>query len=189
MTPKGQARKQAIVDAARGLFHERGYHATGIDEIGAAAGITGPGIYRHFDSKDQILATIFDQMWLRLLDTIDRAAKLDAAEAIDLLIHNHVEAIVDRPGDVVLLLNELRSLPAEYQASAAVNDRTYQQAWAAPIRALHPALTADEAIVAARSTMWLITSYDIGDAGDDLDPIEAKTLLSRIAHASIASLS
>ena len=182
------ARKQAIVDAARELFHDRGYHATGIDDIGAAAGITGPGIYRHFDSKDQILATIFDQMWLRLLDTIDESAGLGPEAAIDLLVSNHVEAIVDRPGDVILLLNELRSLPDEYQALAAANDRTYQRAWATPIGRLHPALSDDEALVAARSTMWSITSYDIGDAGDDLDADDAKRLLTRLAKASIEAL-
>ena len=189
MTPKGQARKQAIVDAARGLFHERGYHATGIDEIGAAAGITGPGIYRHFDSKDQILATIFDQMWLGLLHTIDRARELEPAQALDLLMDNHVEAIVDSPGDVILLLNELRSLPDDYRARAAANDRTYQEAWASPIHQLHPSLSEDEALVAARSAMWAITSYDIGDAGDDLTPEDAKLLLKKLARASIDSLS
>ena len=40
------------------LFHERGYHATGMDDIGAEAGISGPAIYRHFKGKEEILEVL-----------------------------------------------------------------------------------------------------------------------------------
>src|SRR3990172_3114367 len=41
-------RREAILDAATHLFSARGYADTGIDDIGAAVGITGPAVYRHF---------------------------------------------------------------------------------------------------------------------------------------------
>ena len=60
-------RGEKILDAARTLFRERGYHAVLIDDIGMAAGITGPGIYRHFGGKEQLLVAALDsaaeQMW------------------------------------------------------------------------------------------------------------------------------
>lgn len=44
-------RRELIVEAAGRLFGERGYDGTRLDEIAAAAGVTKPILYRHFDSK------------------------------------------------------------------------------------------------------------------------------------------
>jgi AcrR family transcriptional regulator len=43
-----------IVDAAGRLFGERGYEATRLDDVAAAAGVTKPILYRHFDSKQAL---------------------------------------------------------------------------------------------------------------------------------------
>ena len=43
------ARKDRILAAAADLVARRGYHAVGMADIGAEAGIVGSGIYRHFD--------------------------------------------------------------------------------------------------------------------------------------------
>lgn len=50
-------REQILREAAR-LFAERGFHGVGVDEIGAAVGISGPGLYRHFAGKDAMLAEL-----------------------------------------------------------------------------------------------------------------------------------
>ncbi|MCW3040419.1 MAG: TetR/AcrR family transcriptional regulator, partial [Solirubrobacterales bacterium] len=52
-------RGSKILAAALRLFHERGFHAVSVDEIGEAAGATGAAIYRHFTGKEEILATLF----------------------------------------------------------------------------------------------------------------------------------
>ena len=44
-------RRELITDAAGRLFGERGYDGARLDEIAAAAGVTKPVLYRHFDSK------------------------------------------------------------------------------------------------------------------------------------------
>src|SRR3954462_3729937 len=50
-------REQILSEAAR-LFAARGFHGVGVDEIGAAVGISGPGLYRHFAGKDAMLAEL-----------------------------------------------------------------------------------------------------------------------------------
>jgi AcrR family transcriptional regulator len=47
-------RRALIVEAAGPLFGERGYDGTRLDEIAAAAGVTKPILYRHFDSKNAL---------------------------------------------------------------------------------------------------------------------------------------
>jgi AcrR family transcriptional regulator len=44
-------RRELIIDAAGRLFGEGGYDGTRLDDIAAAAGVTKPVLYRHFDSK------------------------------------------------------------------------------------------------------------------------------------------
>ena len=54
-------RRQAILDAATRLFSSRGYADTGIDDIGEAVGITGPAVYRHFTSKQELLVAVLER--------------------------------------------------------------------------------------------------------------------------------
>jgi hypothetical protein len=49
-------RRSRILAAAADLVARKGFHAVSVAEIGAAAGITGSGIYRHFDRKTAVLA-------------------------------------------------------------------------------------------------------------------------------------
>ncbi|MBS2080005.1 helix-turn-helix domain-containing protein, partial [Mycobacterium tuberculosis] len=44
-------RRLKLLSAAERLFAERGFLAVRLEDIGAAAGVSGPAIYRHFPSK------------------------------------------------------------------------------------------------------------------------------------------
>ena len=46
-----EQRRQQLLDVAREVFAERGFHATSMDEIAEAAGVTKPVLYQHFPSK------------------------------------------------------------------------------------------------------------------------------------------
>src|SRR6516165_11224966 len=59
-------RDEQILAAAEKLFFERSFDGVGVDEIGKIAGTSGSAIYRHFPSKDAILAALFD----KTLDTL-----------------------------------------------------------------------------------------------------------------------
>jgi AcrR family transcriptional regulator len=73
MTPgkktKGTRRKDDVLAAAAELFANRGFAAVGIDDIGERIGITGPAVYNHFASKEDILAAV-------ILDASERMAQV-----------------------------------------------------------------------------------------------------------------
>ncbi|HXF00254.1 MAG TPA: helix-turn-helix domain-containing protein [Solirubrobacterales bacterium] len=54
-------RRALIVEAAGQLFGERGYDGARLDEIAAAAGVTKPIVYRHFDSKRDLYLALLDR--------------------------------------------------------------------------------------------------------------------------------
>ena len=70
-------RRELLLTAAADLFAARGFHAVGIDDIGEAAGITGPGVYRHFSSKQTILATLIERTMDRMLELAEGSRDLE----------------------------------------------------------------------------------------------------------------
>jgi AcrR family transcriptional regulator len=67
-------RKERILVAAAARFGAAGFRATAVEDIAADVGITAAAIYRHFGSKDEILASVLDEAVQTLLDASDRTA-------------------------------------------------------------------------------------------------------------------
>ena len=61
------SRSDQILQAAARLFAERGYGATGIDDIGAEVGVSGPAIYWHFPGKQALPAAMLANVSYLLL--------------------------------------------------------------------------------------------------------------------------
>ncbi|WP_162184699.1 TetR/AcrR family transcriptional regulator [Sphingomonas hengshuiensis] len=67
-------RRAVILLAAAAMFQERGFAASSIDAIAAAAGISGPAIYRYFARKTELLVA--------LLEGATRTAMVEVADAV-----------------------------------------------------------------------------------------------------------
>jgi AcrR family transcriptional regulator len=70
--PRDQRRAQ-LLDAANEVFTTRGYHAAAMDDIAAAAGISKPVLYQHFDSKLDLYLALLDQACDSLVDVVGTA--------------------------------------------------------------------------------------------------------------------
>jgi TetR/AcrR family transcriptional regulator, transcriptional repressor for nem operon len=75
---KGEQTRQKIVAAAAPIFNQRGYEGSTLADLMAATGLKKGGIYRHFSSKEELAAEVFDYTWnaareLRMLH-VDEAA-------------------------------------------------------------------------------------------------------------------
>lgn len=63
-------RREAILDAALGQFAERGYHASSIDDIAHAAGVSKALIYEHFASKEELHLNLLERNAQELLERL-----------------------------------------------------------------------------------------------------------------------
>lgn len=61
-------RRRQILDTAADLFAARGFHGVSVGDIGAAVGISGPALYKHFAGKEDILGQCLLHASQRLLD-------------------------------------------------------------------------------------------------------------------------
>jgi TetR/AcrR family transcriptional repressor of nem operon len=59
MSSKGDRTREQVVAQAAALFNQRGYHRASMSDIMLATGLTKGGIYRHFESKEQLSLEAF----------------------------------------------------------------------------------------------------------------------------------
>src|SRR3954451_20235338 len=100
-------RRELLLESAADLFAARGFHAVGIDDIGEAAGITGPGVYRHFASKQQLLETLITTTMDRMLELAESAGDLDT------LVDQHVSLVTQQKLLMNVWVREQSALPEE----------------------------------------------------------------------------
>jgi AcrR family transcriptional regulator len=160
-------RREQILAAAVGLFHERGYHGTGMDEIGSAAGITGPGVYRHFRNKEEILETLMVERGEAVVAEVDRVVEsgMAPAEALDALAQSYVDGIVDQPSLAVVAMFERGTLSADTRAWIERMERHNVEQWVATVRKVRSELTEPEARVVVHAALTLgvaVCNYNSG---------------------------
>src|SRR3569833_1236091 len=95
-----RSRRDEILEIAVGLFAQRGYHGVSMDDIGSAAGVTGPALYHHFAGKEAMLVAALIPVSEGLLhggrERVGRHSG-DARAALSDLIEFHVEFALANP--------------------------------------------------------------------------------------------
>ena len=76
---KSAATRAALIAAARELFTEAGYHATGTNDVVALASVTRGALYHHFTDKDDLFETVF----LQVHDELTSAARIAVSQTAD----------------------------------------------------------------------------------------------------------
>ena len=102
---KGDRTKEHIIERAAVLFNQRGYEGGSMAELMEATGLEKGGIYRHFDSKEEIAAAAFDHAWRTIfaLRTTDLESIPNRVDRLKKLIGNFVERPSPLPGGCPLL--------------------------------------------------------------------------------------
>lgn len=188
-TDRGRRRREAVLDAAEQLFVERGFHGVSVDDLGAAAGISGPGLYRHFASKDALLMAVLDRIWDRLRPAVEQPASIAAAQALETLLQAQLDLAFEQPAALVLLVRELKHLPDEYRALARRNHRRYVAAWAAAITTVRPDLSSAQAHALALAVHGLIDSATLRRQAmpSEIGAAEHRALLEHLSRELLAA--
>jgi AcrR family transcriptional regulator len=160
---RGQNRRDMILAAAARLFHHNGFHDTGIDDIGAAVGITGPGVYRHFESKQDLLSAIVERSLVQHQGIVDevKASALAPREAIAKLVATSAEALVNNRDQGVIYFREAGNLDEDKHARFVRVQRSLIAEWVDLLRAARPDLSEEEARVEVRAVSGLLNSVGV----------------------------
>ena len=192
LSARGAARREAIVAAAAELFAENGYAAVGMDDIGAAAGVTGPAIYRHFEAKAAVLTEVFD----RIIGTVDTDPNpnddpLPAAEVLTdtdpaLRLRRQVEryaAGVSRQRRLMaVFVREVHNLPPDHRDRLRDRQRVLVGRWRRLLADAHPEWSTEEVRTAVHGVFGMLNT--VGTFESPLANDELADVLADLAVAA-----
>ncbi|MFJ3229591.1 TetR/AcrR family transcriptional regulator [Streptomyces sp. NPDC086787] len=185
-------REQILKEAAR-LFAERGFHGVGVDEIGAAVGISGPGLYRHFPGKDAMLAELLVGISGQLLTGAKRRlaeadGAADPSAVLDSLIEGHIDFALDDRPLITLHDRELDRLRDSDRKLVRQLQRQYVELWVEVVREVYPALAEPMARSAVHSVFGLLNSTPhLGRPGSLPGRGVTAELLHRMARGALGA--
>lgn len=135
-------RSDAILRAAAHLFAEHGYNGVSLEDIGAAVGVSGPAVYRHFTGKQALLGAVLVEVSEDLVaggTTVADDAQRDD-ERMHALIAFHVDFALRRADVIRVHDQEVAHLADADRAAVRRLQRAYIELW---IRTLAPLVDAD----------------------------------------------
>jgi len=176
---KGADRREKILSSAAELMAERGYPSVSMTQIGAAAGIVGSGVYRHFDSKSTILVALLDRVVKRMLSgTRDAvAAGEPGLELIDAMIRTQTEIAIQNRSLVAVYLRDAGNLPAENLRDLRRQQRQLIEEWIFQCEAVAPYAGESELRTVVQAVLALINSVCTYD-----NPLPAELLVERLSR-------
>jgi AcrR family transcriptional regulator len=132
-----QSRRESLLQVATSLFAARGYAATSVDDIGAAAGIAGPSVYNHFASKADLLVASVERAIGGLRIDLSRVLGScpDAGAALAALTRAYRTFAFADSALIDVLTAEASSLPDDQQRRTRQAIREYVGEWAYLLRA------------------------------------------------------
>jgi AcrR family transcriptional regulator len=75
---RGARTRQLLLDAALDQFAQQGFHATVVDDIARAAGVSRATLYQYFDSREQIVTELLEECGAALMRVVRRVGPLSA---------------------------------------------------------------------------------------------------------------
>jgi AcrR family transcriptional regulator len=152
-----RSRREQLLSAAAELFHQRGFHAVSMEDIGAAAGIAGPSVYKHFPSKAGLLCAIARRAADRLALDAERArqSSADEAEALHRLVKSYVRTLSGSPELSVGLSITGANIPEQDRAELLRVQRDYVAQWVELLVAARPELNAREAKITVHAALTI----------------------------------
>jgi AcrR family transcriptional regulator len=153
-------RRDEILEAAAELFATKGFHGVSVGEIGKACGISGPALYKHFESKDAVLAAMLVNISETLLDEgrARVATSSSPRQALESLVAYHVDFALRHRSLIVVQDRDWQSLPRAARERVRHLQREYVDVWAGQLRRLHRGLHRDRARAMAHAAFGLINS-------------------------------
>jgi AcrR family transcriptional regulator len=179
-------RKEQILAAAAELVSIKGYHAVSMTDIGSIAGISGPGIYRHFESKSAVLVALFDRVIDRLLAESQEIV-LEGTDVEGLLVRlaeSQVGFVVADRTLAQVYYSEIHNLPEEDRRRLRRKQRLYLEEWVHLLRELRVDLDDAEARTIVHAAIGAIQSTLFHSNGLSADRL--RQLLMRAAESVLA---
>lgn len=134
-----------ILRSAARLFAAHGFAGTSVEDIGAACGVSGPAIYKHFPSKQAVLARLLLDISEQLLAGADMhvSQARDPQTTLRALVQFHAEFALAEADVIRVQVRDLTSLEEASRSRVRRVQRAYVDLWVTQMLGLDPQLSRD----------------------------------------------
>jgi len=180
-------RRQAMLEAAAHLFAERGFARVSLEDLGAAVGVSGPAVYRHFAGKQAVLGALLVEVSEGLASggrsVVDAAASDE--DALAALIAFHVDFALANADVIRVQDRDLDSLTDTDRHDVRALQRAYVELWVDVLSRLTP--SAERAVLRTRAhaTFGLINSTPHSGSTRGSSQAQTRAILERMAAAAL----
>ena len=152
--------RRRILENALPLFREHGFGGVGVAEVGLAAGIAGPNIYRYFDSKIDILVDVFDRVGERVMTGLDDAIRTAPTPdaALTAIVASYVAAAYENVDLIIVMDQERNSLPESERPRLRRRAALFGETWRSVLGSCRPELSASELNTLVRAATSLVNT-------------------------------
>jgi AcrR family transcriptional regulator len=154
------SRRSAYLTAAASLFAARSYAEVTIGDLGEAAGVSGPALYKHFANKEAVLVELLVAVSQRLLGGAQEivADDIPAADKLERLVAFHTDFALLESDTILIQGRDLGLLPPEASRRVRSLQRAYLEQWRAVLTAVRPELDRDECELRLQGVFGLLNS-------------------------------
>jgi AcrR family transcriptional regulator len=159
-TVRGEKRRDLVLEVAAQLFAEQGFDSVSINQIGIAAGISGPAIYRYFASKEALLVSVYERLYQRFNDGFQAILSQDLEPwgALERLIELQVRLALEEPLKIRIVNSEGRHLPVQEAAEFRADRRQQLSVWTDVLGRARPDLPRLQCEVTVHALLAMINS-------------------------------
>ncbi|GAA4545931.1 TetR/AcrR family transcriptional regulator [Amycolatopsis samaneae] len=178
------SRREQLLSEATRLFADRGFRAVSMEDIGSAAGITGPSVYRHFPSKGALVVAIGHRAGDRLAVAAEEALRAaDERDALRRLAASYVHTLLHTPELHVAFSADRASIPDRDKAGLLRVQRDYVARWISLLSAVRPELPAREVKITVHAALTIANDLTRTRRVAHRPNLEAE--LSALLHAAL----
>jgi AcrR family transcriptional regulator len=179
-------RREQLLGIAGQMFSRQSFAGTGVDEIGEAAGVSGPALYRYFANKQAILDALVVEAMERLLRSAQAVAQPegDPGAWLDALIQVRLDFAFgpDRYSFVIIRDENDNISRAALRKVAAMEER-YLADWLRIMTTLRPAAPTNTIRFAIRAAHVFMGYVALEERIDDLD--EMRVHIAAMTRAAL----
>jgi len=177
-------RRSRLVRAASRLFAERGFRAVSMEDLAAEAGVSGPAVYRHFASKEALLAHLLIDVSQQLLEQgTQHATSESPVTAMESLIAFHTDfALRDR--DLIRIQDhDFANLATEDARTVSRLQRAYLDVWVRVFEQIDPTQSESVARTKIQAVFGLLNSTPHSASHRDIET--TRSILEELAMKAL----
>ncbi|MGG5172126.1 TetR/AcrR family transcriptional regulator [Pseudarthrobacter sp. J1738] len=186
-----EERRRALLAAAANLFASKGYSRVSLEDLGAAVGISGPAVYRHFPGKQSVLDEVLLTVSRGLLSggSLVAARSVDPRATLTELVHFHVDFALSNVDVIRVQDRDLDNVSPQCRSEVRSLQRQYVELWVEQLGAIHSSDSVAELRLRAHATFGLINStpHSLRGQGTSVARKTAAGILEELALAALTA--